>query len=462
LNIVLISTYELGHQPLGLAHPAALLRAAGHAVRCIDLAVEPLDEQAVQLAQLIGLSVPMHTATRLAMRLAPRLRRLNPGAHLCCYGLYASLNASVLLGPVADSVIGGEFEPALLSLAGRLSQPGQLPIDGSLLGVITIAGGSIALDRQRFALPARDLLPPLERYAKLDDGERLRLAGYLEASRGCAHRCLHCPITPVYAGRLRVVQEEVVLADVRQLVGLGAEHLSFGDPDFFNGIRHSLRIIEAVHAEFPSLSYDVTIKVEHLLEHRAHLRRLAETGCAFVVSAVEAVDDQVLRHLDKGHSASDVELALGLMREVGLVLRPTFVAFTPWTSLDSYLGLLEFVERRGLIEHIAPIQYAIRLLIPLGSSLLAIPALTPHLGSFDDQTLTYTWQHPDSRMDQLQRDAARLVEVGTQRHDAAATIFSAIKARALDLAGRSPDPPWRSPPALSAGRVPRLTENWYC
>jgi radical SAM superfamily enzyme YgiQ (UPF0313 family) len=404
----------------------------------------------------------MHTATRLAMRLAPRLRRLNPGAHLCCYGLYASLNASVLLGPVADSVIGGEFEPALLALAGRLSEPGRLPLDGSLPGVITIAGGSIALDRQRFALPARDLLPPLERYAKLDDGERLRLAGYLEASRGCAHRCLHCPITPVYAGRLRVVQEEVVLADVRQLVGLGAEHLSFGDPDFFNGIRHSLRIIEAVHAEFPSLSYDVTIKVEHLLEHRAHLRRLAETGCAFVVSAVEAVDDQVLRHLDKGHSASDVELALGLMREVGLVLRPTFVAFTPWTSLDSYLHLLEFVERRGLIEHVAPIQYAIRLLIPLGSSLLASPALAPHLGSFDDQALTYTWQHPDPRMDQLQRDAARLVEVGTQRGDAAPTIFSAIRARALGLAGRSPDPPWEPPPALSAGRVPRLTENWYC
>ena len=462
MNILLISTYELGHQPLGLAHPAALLRAAGHLVRCTDLAVEPLDDQIVQSAQLIGLSVPMHTATRLAMRLAPRLRRLNPGAHLCCYGLYASLNASVLLGPVADSVIGGEFEPALLALAGRLSQGAASPLEDLLPGVITIAGGSVAFERQRFALPARDLLPPLERYARLDDGEHLRLAGYLEASRGCAHRCLHCPITPVYAGRLRVVQEEVVLADVRQLVGLGAEHLSFGDPDFFNGIRHSLRIIEAVHAEFPSLSYDVTIKVEHLLEHRAHLPRLAETGCAFIVSAVEAVDDQILKHLDKGHSASDVELALGLAREAGLVLRPTFVAFTPWTSLESYLHLLEFVEQRGLLEHVAPIQYAIRLLVPLGSSLLGSAALARYLGSFDDQTLTYAWQHPDPRMDRLQRDAATLVEMGTQRDDAASTIFSAIKARALSLAGRSPEPPWVSPAVVSAGRVPRLTESWYC
>ena len=153
-----------------------------------------------------------------------------------------------------------------------------------------------------------------------------------------------------------MVQRDVVLEDVRQLVGMGAEHITFGDPDFFNGIRHSLRIVEALHEEFPELTYDVTIKVEHLLEHRAELPTLKRTWCAFVVSAVEAVDDRVLAHLAKGHTAADVEIALGLTAAAGLVPRPTFVAFTPWTTLDGYLGLLEFVERHGLIGHVDPLS----------------------------------------------------------------------------------------------------------
>ncbi len=460
MNVLLLSTYELGHQPLGLARPAAHLRAAGHRVACNDLAVQRLDEEAARRAAFVGISVPMHTATRLGVRLAERVRGLNPRAHLCFYGLYASLNAESLLGRYADSVIGGEYETPLVELVGRLN--GTSSLGPGPNGVVTVDGGDVFLGRQQFALPDRKLLPPLDRYSRLDDGERQKPVGYVEASRGCAHRCLHCPITPVYGGRLRIVQEEVVLEDIRQLVSMGAEHITFGDPDFFNGLKHSLRIVEALHAEFPSLTYDATIKVEHLLEHRALLPPLKETGCLFVVSAVEAVDDGILANLDKGHTAADVETALELMDAAGLVLRPTFVAFTPWTTAAGYLGLLDFIERHGLIRHVDPVQLAIRLLVPRGSSLIGTPALEPYLGPFDEQTFTHTWQHPDPRMDALQVEVGSLVEQTARSGEDALDTFSRIKNLAHErLTGRAAASPVVDL-SRTASPVPRLTEPWFC
>src|SRR6266536_3148593 len=113
MKTLLISTYELGHQPLGLAEPLAHLRAAGIGARGLDLSVEPFDENAVASATFIGISTPMHTALRLGVQAAARVRALNPRAQICFYGLYAALNADYLLRTYANSVIGGEVDEPL-------------------------------------------------------------------------------------------------------------------------------------------------------------------------------------------------------------------------------------------------------------------------------------------------------------------------------------------------------------
>jgi radical SAM superfamily enzyme YgiQ (UPF0313 family) len=468
MRVLLLSTYELGHQPLGLARPAADLIAAGHEVRCQDLAIDHLDEGLVRWASLVGISVPMHTATRLGARVAERVRGLNPSAHVSFYGLYASLHADVLVGRLGDSAIGGEYEGPLVALADALARVEAAGLEiPAVPGVRTATNdGGVFLGRQSFRLPRRDLLPPLERYAHVDLRTRQKVAGYVEASRGCAHRCLHCPITPVYGGRLRIVERDVVLDDIEQLVRLGAEHITFGDPDFFNGIRHSLRIVEELHAAFPSVTYDVTIKVEHLLEHREHLQTLARTGCLFVVSAVEAVHNHVLAHLAKGHTAADVDAALRLTGEAGLPIRPTFVPFTPWISLEEYLELLEFVRTRQLVGNVDPIQFAIRLLVPRGSSLHGTPSLTPYLGDFDAETFSYTWTHPDPRMDRLQREIAAAVEEAIRADERPATTLATIERLARTATGREASPSGGATDDVvglpAAAFVPRLTEAWFC
>ena len=465
MRVLLVSTYEMGHQPLGLAAPAAALRARGHDVDCFDLAVEQASPQRFADAQLVAISIPMHTAARLGIAVARRVRALNPDAHICFYGLYASPLQDRLVGEgVADSVAGGEYEPALCALAGALeagTYDPALPIDGM--------GGEPAFARQRYPVPDRAGLPPLERYAHVQTAEGERVAGYVEASRGCAHRCTHCPITPVYGGRLRLVQPEIVLADIDQQVDAGAEHITFGDPDFLNAVPHSLAIVDALGGRHPGVTFDATVKVEHLLEHAEVLPRLRDAGCLFVTSAFESCNDEILRRLDKGHTRADMERALALAARERLVLRPTWVAFTPWGTVEDYVELLDCVDKHGLVGHVQGVQYALRLLLPPGSPLIPPLEREGLLDGFDEQGLTHTWTGRDRRIAPLQRELATIVEAAATRctHDDAPgshlahdiETFAAVKRAAYAALGRqgpvevSPQPP---------GAVPRLTEDWFC
>lgn len=456
-HIVLISTYELGRQPFGLASPAAWLQEAGFTVSCADCAVAPFPQEAVRQADVVAFYVPMHTATRLAVAMIDRVKALNPDAHLCFYGLYAPVNAPYLRRLGVQSILGGEFEAGLVQLCQRLHREREKKLPGS-----PQQEPQISLARQSFRNPDRQQLPPLERYARMQIGnDTTRITGYVEATRGCKHTCRHCPIVPVYNGRFRVVQQDVVLADIRRQVEMGAQHITFGDPDFLNGPGHVLPIVKALHQEFPQLSYDVTIKIEHLLKYQPHLPLLRDTGCLLITSAVEAVDDTILKIFDKGHTRSDFIRAVRLLHEAGLALNPTFVAFNPWITLEGYRELLQTVAELDLVGNISPVQYAIRLLIPEGSRLLELPETRSVLGNFNQALLSYEWRHPDPRVDDLQQQVLTLVNAanssGIERHE----IFAKIWAVLNEISG-SESPPPHPQTLFSRAEIPYLNEPWYC
>jgi len=454
-GVVLISCYELGHQPLGVALPLGFLERAGFSPLAIDVAVEDFDTTKAGHAGFIGISVPMHTALRLGVRVAAVIREVNPDCHICFYGLYAALNADYLLANGADSCIGGEYEQSLVALVEAVETG-----DDQAIGGVTRPDRTAEpfLERLEFAVPSRSALPSLEEYAKLEHKGDSRTAGYVEASRGCLHLCTHCPIPPVYDGRFFIVPTDILLEDIRGQVAAGATHITFGDPDFLNGPKHSLEVVRGMHAEFPSLTFDFTAKIEHLLTRGEGLPEFGELGCLFIISAVESLSETVLKILDKEHSREDVSSALDRCRDAGIPLRPTWVPFTPWTTLDDYLDILSFVEDNGLIDHVDPVQYMIRLLIPPGSWLAEHPATLPYRGALDEAALTWRWKHPDPQMDRLQRDIALLVEQDVADEVDAATTFARIRELAH---GR---PPESAVSLLAPDRelVPRMTESWFC
>ena len=458
VNIVLISTYELGRQPFGLASPAAWLRKSGHDVVCLDLSRQSLDESAIRSAELIAIYLPMHTATRLAAKLIPTLRELNPLADLCCYGLYAPMNANYLRTLGVATILGGEFEQGLVQLAERLQN--RLQSDDRQ-EFSPQPEPLVSLERLVFQIPDRSDMPPIGKYAHLVvPGGGFRLVGSTEASRGCKHLCRHCPIVPVYKGVFRIVSRDVVMEDIRRQVAAGAQHISFGDPDFFNGIRHAMELVEEFHREFPNVTYDVTIKIEHLKKYEAHLPKLKETGCLFVISAVEYLDDAVLSALDKGHTREDFLHVVRAFRALGMILHPTFVPFTQWTTMQSYLDLLGVIRAESLMENVAPIQLGIRLLIPEGSRLLELDEVRRNIGPFDPESLFYPWKHADHRVDALSEAVQAIAAEGDRRKESRSMVFERIWKAAHAAAGL--DVPILRASQEPAAAIPFLSEPWYC
>ena len=453
MRVLLVSTYDLGRQPFGVASPAAWLRREGVDVSSVDVAKGPLDDERIAAADIVAFYLPMHTAARLAMPLVSRAARVSPGARLVAYGLYAQLNEASLRARGVHEVLGPEAEAALVALARGVPYRQTSAAEPQ-----TTVSHSEPVPRLDFIQPDRSGLPPLTAYTSLQmpDGTR-RVVGSTDATRGCKHLCRHCPIVPVYRGQFRVVPIDVVMQDVAAQVRAGAQHISFADPDFLNGPTHARRVVERLAAEQPGVTYDVTIKVEHLRRHAGMLPLLRETGCLFVTSAVESLDDGVLAKLAKGHTRADFVRVVELCRAAGLTLAPTFVAFTPWTTPAVYLDLLETIESLELVEHVAPIQLAIRLLVTASSPLLELEDVRARVQAFDSASLTWPWRHDDPRVDRLQEDVMRLV--GVRINAPRSETFDAVMGLARAAAGRTAASPH---PARNRATVPYLNEPWYC
>lgn len=443
----MVSTYELGRQPVHLASPAAALARAGHDVVKVDTAVEELTPDRVGNADAVAISVPMHTATRLAALITEDIKAQRPDLPVALYGLYAGVPevSSESGGP--DALIEGEYEPGLLEWVAGLN--GGHPDLGSRR--ITHIG------RSDFEVPDRSGLPELREYARLEHDGRSFIAGAVEASHGCRHRCRHCPIPAVYDGRMRIVPKDVVLADIDQLVAAGARHVTFGDADFLNAPRHSLDILEAAHDAHPEVTFDATIKVSHILDHRDLWPRLADLSLLFVVSAFESVDNRTLDILDKGHTMADMSEAVEVVRSAGIHIRPTWLPFAPWTAPSHIVDMFRFIDDQELVSATDPVQMSIKLLIPRGSLLEDHEAVKPHLANYDARALTWRWRFADQETDTVQKEletiAANASDCGQHFAETLAEMRSALeRLTGVDL----------GPMSTSSTPVPRLTESWFC
>ena len=226
-----------------------------------------------------------------------------------------------------------------------------------------------------------------------------------------------------------------------------------------NALTHAIPLLEQFHREFPEITYDVTIKIEHLRKYAEHIPKLKETGCLFVISAVESVDDSVLAALEKGHTRADFLHVAERFRELEMTLHPTFVPFSPWTTVESYLDLLKIIYEQQLTENVAPIQLGIRLLIPEGSRLLEVEDIRRAIGPFDRESLVYPWKHADPRVDALS-EAVQGIAAAADREKATRTqAFERVWIAAHRAAGIAA---LQLPKNNAARAVPFLSEPWYC
>ena len=251
-----------------------------------------------------------------------------------------------------------------------------------------------------------------------------------------------------------------MLADIRAQVAAGAQHITFGDPDFFNGPTHALAHRRGAGARVPG---------RQLRRHdqgRApeKPRRRCCRGCATRAARSSPAPSsrsttRCWRKLEKGHTHADFVAVVEHCRSIGLTLSPTFVAFTPWTTLDE-------LRRRccarssgsALVPAVSPIQYAIRLLIPQGSRMLELAdvrALIERVRS------AVAGAHLAASRSARRRAAAGRRAAGRRAAERAAR--GGVRARLGDRARRGRRRRRRrARRSLSRAAVPYLNEPWYC
>lgn len=443
-RILAISTYELGQQPLVLARIAAILDHENIGYTLLDNSVARYSfDQPTEFTLKDGtvpthilISVPMHTATQLGRKIAQNAREL--------FGAEITIIALGLYAKVALS-IGDAFDLGIDSLS-----PGSLL---TALGVTERKSAHNHGDK-----PNRSSLPTISNYAHLMLKDEKRLVGYVETTTGCAHSCRHCPVPVVHKGKFKAIRPEVILAEIEELYDQGARHITFGDPDFFNGPTHALKVIRKMHHSWPDLSFDATIKVEHVLEHREIWPEMRQLGLEFIVSAFEHTSNQILDKLAKGHTRSDIIDALRILRQANIEVRPSLLPFTPWTSRDDLLDLIEFILDHDLVGSIDPVQMSIRLLIPLGSLLLEDPNLK--LEIWDPESLSYKWASSDPAVDDLQVKFSKIAQQSeaTQQNP----VITFMEMRDAAYSHFSTTAPQRETPAIDVCSRPRLSESWFC
>ena len=445
IRVLAVSTYELGHQPLVLARLASTFKSAGVDYVLCDNSVANKtftnyedfllrDEAPTHLF----ISVPMHTATQLGKEIAIRARAaLGNSVRIIAVGLYSNVAVAS-----CDA-----FDSAIVSVDSQ-----------KVLEVLGIQHKDSASQPPRSSGPDRSALPGLANYAHLISAGEKQLVGYVETTVGCAHMCRHCPVPVVFNGKFKAVPANEVLSQINQLYEEGAKHITFGDPDFLNGPAHALRIVRAMREIHPDLTFDATVKVEHVLEHPEIWAELAQLGLKFIVSAFEHTSDEILTRLGKGHSRSDIVTALALLRENRIEVRPSLMPFTPWTDRGSLIDLIEFLFDYDLVESIDPVQLSIRLLVPLNSLVLADSGTA--FGNWNSELLSYEWASQDPVIDQLQTELAAIAEESQAIEQDSLTTFNrmrnAIYAR-FNLA-----PPVRSQTSSTCWDRPRLSESWFC
>ena len=444
IKVLAVSTYELGHQPLVLARLASILDIHGIEYSLVDNSVANRSFESPDDFTLAGgqapthliLSVPMHTATQLGKKIAERAKAL--------FGSKLTVIALGMYSKVALST-GTHFDAGIATLDLQ-SVSGALGIE------------SAEQPHTEKLIPNRSSLPSISNYAYLVTENGKRLVGYVESTVGCAHSCKHCPVPVIYHGRFKAIPSQLVLSEIDDLVRKGSEHITFGDPDFLNGPAHALKIIREMHQRHPELTFDATIKVEHVLEHPDIWDEMSQAGLQFIVSAFEHTSDYILKKLDKGHTKADIINALTILRKSGIEVRPSLLPFTPWTDRDNLLELIEFIFEYDLIQSIDPVQLGIKLLVPLDSLLLSDQEVD--FGPWDPDLLSFQWHNRNRTIDELQTILSAIAqESETTQKDPLQTFHEMREAAYSHFGAKAPEINIIS---SAIGPKPHLSESWFC
>ena len=428
MKILLTSFYDLGKQPKIIAEIVDRYNSSEIDFDFFDFSVE---DQNIDLENydVLGIYAPMHTATILSIEYIKDKKLPNK---MFTFGLYGSVledfNSSIRY--IKD------IESDELALFLEINDDHQFSLKNNI--------------------PNRQIFPDISNYAHLVDGSNNLIAGSVETTYGCKHSCTHCPVPISFNGSFKTYSLEKIVSDVENQVKQGAKHISFNDPDFFNGPIHALKILESLNEKFPSITYDSTIKVEHIIKYKKYFKELSSLNMVFVISAFETTNDLVLSILEKNHTSHDLNNSIEISQDFGIDIRPTWMPFSPWTELNDLSNIVKLIEKYELRETVDPIQLTIKLLIPKHSLIIKKPEINKYLGNYEKNSLSFKWEYENNDVEKLQSSLFDFILNNSELDEHKQYLGM------VNIIEKCTDTKLLTNSSYDFKNVPKLSETWFC
>ena len=428
MKILLLSFYDLGKQPKIISELYKKLDNGSNQIDVVDYSIEEKN-LTLDNYDVLGIYASMHTASVLAEQY---LRDRKLPNKLFVFGLYANVFSEMFSNFQSIHSFDSDELESLLEV--------QLNPNYSF----------------KHSVPDRTILPSITDYSHIVDGSNNLIAGSVETTYGCKHECTHCPVPIEFKGMFKTFGTEKIITDVTNQVEEGAKHISFNDPDFFNGPKHALKILQLLNEKHPSITYDSTIKVEHILKYPDYFQELKNLNMLFVISAFETTNDHVLNILQKNHSFNDLNKAVELSLENNIDIRPTWMPFSPWTEQNDLISIIKLIENYKLRETVDPIQLTIKLLVPKNSLILKRPEMKEYLLDYDPASFSYAWQYKFPNIDNIQNELFTYVLQHESENEY--TQYLGL----VDILESHTNETLLNSEKYSQRIVPKLSETWFC
>ena len=428
MKILLLSFYDLGKQPKIISELYKKLDNGSNQIDIVDYSIEEKN-LTLDNYDVLGIYASMHTASVLAEQY---LRDRKLPNKLFVFGLYANVFSEMFSNFQSIHSFDSDELESLLEV--------QLNPNYSF----------------KHSVPDRTILPSITDYSHIVDGSNNLIAGSVETTYGCKHECTHCPVPIEFKGMFKTFGTEKIITDVTNQVEEGAKHISFNDPDFFNGPKHALKILQLLNEKHPSITYDSTIKVEHILKYPDYFQELKNLNMLFVISAFETTNDHVLNILQKNHSFNDLNKAVELSLENKIDIRPTWMPFSPWTEQNDLISIIKLIENYKLRETVDPIQLTIKLLVPKNSLILKRPEMKEYLLDYDPASFSYAWQYKFPNIDNIQNELFTYVLQHESENEY--TQYLGL----VDILESHTNETLLNSEKYSQRIVPKLSETWFC
>ena len=428
MKILLLSFYDLGKQPKIISELYKKLDNGSNQIDVVDYSIEEKN-LTLDNYDVLGIYASMHTASVLAEQY---LRDRKLPNKLFVFGLYANVFSEMFSNFQSIHSFDSDELESLLEV--------QLNPNYSF----------------KHSVPDRTILPSITDYSHIVDGSNNLIAGSVETTYGCKHECTHCPVPIEFKGMFKTFGTEKIITDVTNQVEEGAKHISFNDPDFFNGPKHALKILQLLNEKHPSITYDSTIKVEHILKYPDYFQELKNLNMLFVISAFETTNDHVLNILQKNHSFNDLNKAVELSLENKIDIRPTWMPFSPWTEQNDLISIIKLIENYKLRETVDPIQLTIKLLVPKNSLILKRPEMKEYLLDYDPASFSYAWQYKFPNIDNIQNELFTYVLQHESENEYAQYLGL------VDILESHTNETLLNSEKYSQRIVPKLSETWFC